>query len=72
MAITYEVRVKRHISQDWSEWLEGMRITHTPEGETVLAGPIRDQAALFGMLIKIRDLGLTLVSLSRIESSEPP
>jgi hypothetical protein len=49
-----------------------MRITHTPEGETVLAGPIRDQAELFGVLIRIRDLGLTLVSLSRIESSEPP
>ena len=72
MAITYEVRVKRHISQDWSEWFEGMRIMYTVNGESVLAGPLRDQAELFGVLIKIRDLGLTLVSLNQIESGKQP
>jgi hypothetical protein len=44
-----------------------MVITHTPDGETVLAGPIRDQAALFGILIKVRDLGLILIAVNRVE-----
>lgn len=64
----YEIRVKGHLSQDWSEWLEGMRITHMPEGETALAGPLRDQAALFGVLIWVRDLGLTLIAVNQIQT----
>jgi hypothetical protein len=68
MPNTYEIRVKGHLAQDWSEWLEGMRITHTSEGETVLEGPVRDQAALFGVLIKVRDLGLILMAVNRVQS----
>ncbi len=72
MTMTFEIRVKGYLPPDWSEWFEGLAIKHTPDGATILAGPIRDQAALFGVLIKVRDLGLTLVSLSCIESGEPP
>jgi hypothetical protein len=68
MGNDFEIRVKGHLSQDWSEWLEGMRITHTPDGETVLAGPLRDQAALFGVLMKVRDLGLVLIAVNPVQS----
>ncbi len=70
--MAYESRVKGHLSPDWSEWIEGMTITPLSNGETALSGPVRDQAALFGVLIKIRDLELTLVSVSQVESGEPP
>lgn len=71
MTIAFEIRVKEYLPLDWSEWFEGMAIKYSPDGATVLAGPLRDQAALFGVLIKIRDLGLTLVSLSQVDSGEP-
>jgi hypothetical protein len=67
MAITNEIRVKGHLSQDWSDWFEGLSITDQPNGETLISGPLQDQAELFGVLIKIRDLGLELISVQRIE-----
>jgi hypothetical protein len=70
MASRYEIRVKGHLPQHWSEWLEGLSIIHDPNGETVLSGSLRDQAALFGV-VKVRDLGLTLLSVNLIEG-EPP
>ena len=70
MATTYEIRVKGHLPQDWSEWLDGLTITHDPNGETLLIGPLRDQAALFGVMMKARDLGLTLLSVNRV-GTEP-
>jgi hypothetical protein len=69
MATRYEIRVKGHLPQDWSAWLEGLSITYGPNGETVLTGPLRDQAALFGVVLKVRDLGLTLLSVNRVESA---
>ena len=66
----YEIRVKGHLPQYWSAWLDGLTITHEPNGETILTGPLRDQAALFGVIIKVRDLGLTLLSVNRV-GSEP-
>jgi hypothetical protein len=71
MASRYEIRVKGHLPQHWSEWLEGLSIIHDPNGETVLSGSLRDQAALFGVVVKVRDLGLTLLSVNPIEG-EPP
>jgi hypothetical protein len=59
-----EIRVKGQISERWSEWLEGLAITHTPDGETVLSGPILDQAALYGLIARLRDLGLPLLSVN--------
>lgn len=70
--MTYEIRVKGQVPPNWSEWFAGMRIMYTVNGESVLAGPLRDQAELFGVLIRIRDLGLTLVSLNQIESGKQP
>jgi hypothetical protein len=65
--VFYTIRIKGHLDPSWSEWFAGLTITHDPEGETVLAGPVRDQAALFGILIKLRDLGLVLIAVNRVE-----
>jgi hypothetical protein len=62
----YEIRVRGLLDESWSEWLDGLTIEYQPQGETLLAGPVRDQAALHGLLGKIRDLGLLLVSLKRM------
>jgi len=58
-----EIRVRGQIDRDWSDWFGGLAIAHTMQGETVLAGSIRDQAELRGMLFRLTDLGLDLVSL---------
>ncbi len=60
-----EIRVKGRLAPDWSAWFDGLAISHLPGGETLLAGPLPDQAALYGALIRIRDLGLELLSVSR-------
>jgi hypothetical protein len=62
---TYAIRVQGHLDQARSGWFDGLAITHTAEGETILSGPIADQAALHGVLLKIRDLGLTLLEVKR-------
>ena len=59
-----EIRVKGQIDERWSEWLEGMTITHTEEGETVLSGSVIDQSALYGVIARLRDLGLPLLSVN--------
>jgi hypothetical protein len=58
-----EICVKGHIDTTWSEWLNGMTIIHTVEDESVLAGEVVDQFALYGLLNKLRDMGLALVSV---------
>jgi hypothetical protein len=63
-AVDYRIRVKGHLPPEWSEWFEGMRILHQPDGTTILSGPIRDQAALHGQLMRVRDLGLSLISVN--------
>jgi hypothetical protein len=62
----YEIRVQGHLGSSWSPWFEGMTIRHEASGETVLTGPLPDQTALHGVLIKIRDLGLPLVAVRRL------
>ena len=63
----YEVRIKGHLDERWAEWFEGLTITLEEDGDTLLTGPVVDQAALHGLLKKVRDLGLTLVSISPVE-----
>ena len=64
---TYRITIKGHLDSEWSDWFDGLTITMVGDGETILTGPIVDQTALHGVLIKIRDLGLPLLSLTRIE-----
>ena len=64
----YRITIKGHLDSEWSDWFEGLTITQMDNGETVLTGPIVDQTALHGVLMKIRDLGLPLLSLTRIET----
>jgi hypothetical protein len=68
MKAIYTIRVKGHLDQERSGWFDGLVITHTSDGETILAGPITDQAALHGVLLKIRDLGLSLLEVKRSSS----
>jgi hypothetical protein len=62
----YEVRVEGHLAGGWSDWFDGMAICKEPDGSTTLTGPVLDQSALFGLLGKIRDLNLTLLSVNRL------
>ncbi len=65
-----EITVKKRIDFNWSEWFEGMTIRHTEQNETILCGTVVDQAALYGLLAKLRDLGLALVSVNSVEVEE--
>jgi hypothetical protein len=68
----YVIRVKGHLDPFWQEWLEHLSITHQSDGTTLLSGQIRDQTALYGLLCKMRDLGLTLLSLESSMPIPPP
>ena len=67
----YRIRLKEQLDQRWSDWLGGMQVIHETNGETVLVGEVVDQAALHGLLNKIRDLQLTLISVSPLEMDSP-
>jgi len=66
-----EIRVKGQVDEHWSDWFEGLAITHCGQKETVLTGEVVDQAALYGLLAKLRNLGLSLVSVSSAEVEGP-
>ena len=66
----YEIRIEGSLHPHWSEWFEGLEIRQLPGGATLIAGELPDQAALHGILMKIRDLGLVLVSVNRIENAK--
>jgi len=63
----YEIRLKGHLDDKWADWFEGLTITREDNGETRLTGPVVDQAALHGLLRKVRDLGLPLISVMHLE-----
>ena len=67
----YEIRLKGHLDTRWTAWFDGLSLTHHSDGTTVIHGPIADQAALHGLLQKVRDTGIPLVSVTRVESDEP-
>ena len=71
----YQIRLKGHLDARWSEWFDGLTITLEANGETLLTGPVVDQAALYGLLKKVRDIGLPLLSVvhvTRQQSKEHP
>jgi len=63
----YRIRVKGHLPSGWSELFEGMQIQCERDGDTLLSGPVKDQAALYGLLIRLQNLGLTLISINSVE-----
>jgi hypothetical protein len=67
----YEIRVAGHLAPRWSAWFDGLSVVAEPDGTTVLRGPVVDQAALHGLLQKLRDVGIPLISLAPIHPTEP-
>ena len=66
----YEIRLKGHLEDRWAAWLEGLRVTHESDGTTILVGQVVDQAALYGLLRKVRDLGLPLIAVNQLERKQ--
>ncbi len=66
--MAYQIRIKGHLGSQWTDWFEGLIITLEDNGDTLLTGPVVDQAALHGLLKKVRDLGMPLVSVIRVET----
>ena len=64
----YQIRIKGHLGREWTDWFEGLTITALDNGETLLTGPVIDQAALFGVLRKVANLGIPLVSVVCIQA----
>jgi len=69
--VIYQIRIKGLLSCEWTDWFEGLTITLEEDGDTLLTGPVIDQAALHGLLKKVRDLGMPLISVSPVESDPP-
>jgi hypothetical protein len=68
---TYEVRVKGHLDSRWTAWFDGLELSHEADGTSVVRGPVADQAALHGLLHRLRDLGLPLVSVMQVDIDQP-
>lgn len=68
--IVYQIRVQGHLDQQWADWFGGLVIVLEEAGDTVLTGPVVDQAALHGLLKKVRDLGMPLISVNRTEGGK--
>ncbi len=70
MKTQYRIQVKGHLPAGWSEWLGQFEITCEPDGNTTLTGPIRDQSELYGLVAKLQNLGLTLISVNPLPETE--
>jgi len=68
--LVYQIRIQGHLGRQWTDWFGGLTITLEDNGETLLTGPVVDQAALHGLLRKVRDLGMPLLSVSRVEPGQ--
>jgi hypothetical protein len=66
----YCIQIQGHLAPEWSEWFDGMIVQCQPDGTTTLSGPVRDQAALHGLLRKVRDLGMPLLSVIRVKPDQ--
>ena len=62
--VVYQIRIKGHLGPQWTEWFEGMTVTREENGDTLLTGPVIDQAVLHGLIKKVRDLGMELISVN--------
>jgi hypothetical protein len=69
--MVYQIRLKGHLGAEWADWFGGVTITLLDNGDTLLTGPAIDQPALHGLLKKVRDLGMPLLSVNPVESNEP-
>jgi hypothetical protein len=69
MALRYFITIEEQLDASWSSWFDGLSITHGADGTTTLEGSVRDQSALYGLLAKARDLGLTMLAVGR---ADPP
>ena len=65
--MVYQIRLKGHLGPQWTDWFGGLTITLEEDGDTLLTGPVVDQAALHGLLRKVRDLGMLLLSVNRVD-----
>jgi hypothetical protein len=68
--MVYQIRIKGHLGREWTNWFGGLTLTLEDNGETLLTGPVVDQAALHGLLRKVRDLGAPLLSVNRVKPGE--
>jgi hypothetical protein len=68
--VIYQIRIKGHLGRQWTDWFGGLTVTLEDNGETLLTGPVVDQAALHGLLKKVRDLAMPLVSVSPVKSDQ--
>lgn len=67
----YEIRLKGHLDARWAAWFDGLRLTNESDGTTIISGKVADQAALHGLLQKVRDVGLPLVSVTQVDRDPP-
>ena len=68
----YQICIKEQLGEQWSEWFDPLAIQPQPNGHTLLTGPLRDQAELHGLLLKVRNLNLTLLSVTQVEATRLP
>jgi hypothetical protein len=68
--VVYQIRLKGHLGSQWADWFGGLTITLEENGDTILTGPVIDQAVLHGLLKKVRDLGMPLISVSPVEHNQ--
>ncbi len=71
MPTWYRIQVEEQLDTHWAAWFDGMTIRHTADGTTLLEGPVVDQAALYGLIRKVRDLGLTLIAVQPVVAAHP-
>jgi hypothetical protein len=69
-SLVYQIRIEGHLGQQWIDWFDGLTITLGEDGDTLLTGPVTDQAALYSLLKKVRDLGMPLLSVNRVQTYE--
>jgi hypothetical protein len=67
----YEIRLQGHLDSRWAAWFDGLSLTNESDGTTIIHSPVADQAALYGLLQKVRDIGLPLVSVTQVQPDQP-